>query len=167
MITMSRLKPDKMSGPCCRALFGHPAKCQLPGRQQNIIIIMCGLCWSSSPSPPWWPSPLLRPSRSPVWTDSPVTVQPLWKSHCQVHRWIALANLFFKSSMTSRYHYHLHRWLFFQSVWILLSQSYQAVVEKQDEPDLYVLQEFLPNWEPPQWHCQPPQSPVESLVKMH
>ena len=44
MITMSRLKPDKMSGPCCRALFGHPAKCQLPGRQQNIIIIMCGLC---------------------------------------------------------------------------------------------------------------------------
>ena len=116
MVTMSRLKPDKMCGPCCRALFGHPAKCQLPGRQQNIIIIMCGLCWSSSPSPPLWPSPLLRPSRSPVWTDSPVTVQPLWKSHCQVHRWIALANLFFKSSMAGhhhhqRYHYHLHRLL--------------------------------------------------------
>ena len=117
MITMSRLKPDKMSGPCCRALFGHPAKCQLPGRQQNIIIIiMCGLCWSSSPSPPLWPSPLLRPSRSPVWTDSPVTVQPLRKSHCQVHRRMALANLFFKSSMAShhhhqRHHYHLHRLL--------------------------------------------------------
>ena len=53
---------------------------------------------------------------------------------------------------------------YFHSVWILLSQSYQAVVEKQDEPDLYVLQEFLPNWEPPQ---SEPQGPVESLVKMH